>query len=191
MAKKQKRSSSGGASMALFAVGVLALVAIFGYAMWDSVFKEKPADGAAAVTGLEGIQTFTSEGNGHVADGTKITYKNDPPTSGDHYQTWVLPGFYTAPQANELLVHSLEHGYVIIYYNKAKLSDADMGHIRSLTNAYKGQWDGVVAIPRDDAQNAVVLTAWNNMLKMPTFDKDKMNAFVDKFRGRGPENPVR
>lgn len=59
------------------------------------------------------------QGRQHVsADEVANTiYKSNPPTSGPHLPTWVKPGIYTQPQSEGELIHSLEHGYVIISYN--------------------------------------------------------------------------
>lgn len=190
--KSKGRSGSGNGTLIAFGIGVAALIGLFGWAVYDNVFKPKPGENAAAgAKTVEGLQTFKIKGNGHVNPGTKVTYETDPPVAGDHFAQWVMPGFYSAPQQPELLVHSLEHGYVVIYYDKDKLDSAAMDHIKSLTDAYKGQWDGVVAVPRSDAENPVVLTAWNQMLKLKSYDKTKAEVFTDLFRGRGPENRVR
>ena len=49
--------------------------------------------------------------------GTKVDYNSNPPTSGPHYEIWTQAGVYDAPKDDRNLVHSLEHGYVIISYN--------------------------------------------------------------------------
>jgi hypothetical protein len=37
----------------------------------------------------------------------------------------------------------------------------------------------------------VVLTAWTKRLMQKKFDIASAAAFIEKFRGRGPENPIR
>lgn len=44
-------------------------------------------------------------------------YNSNPPTSGPHLPTWVKAGVFEEPQSEGELIHSLEHGYVIISYN--------------------------------------------------------------------------
>ena len=59
----------------------------------------------------------------HKPDGTVIHYPVSPPSSGPHYAAWAPfeKKFYTLddrpPVAN--LVHNLEHGYTILWYNEA------------------------------------------------------------------------
>ncbi|MDP6276923.1 MAG: hypothetical protein QGI11_00225 [Nitrospinota bacterium] len=38
---------------------------------------------------------------------------------------------------------------------------------------------------------SVVLTAWTKRLNLERFDRAAAAAFIDLFRGRGPEHPVR
>lgn len=63
-----------------------------------------------------GIQ-LADEGREHVPIGTEVAYGTNPPTSGNHYAQWTKWGVYDTPKDDRNLVHSLEHGYVIISYN--------------------------------------------------------------------------
>ncbi len=56
---------------------------------------------------------------------------------------------------------------------------------------YGGNWDGVVAAPSSGLGKAVALTAWRKILKLDEFDPAAVAAFIDEFRGRGPEKRVR
>ena len=63
----------------------------------------------------------------HVPEGSDSgPYATDPPAGGKHYPSTYQPGFYDEEQASQLpanhegyLVHNLEHGYVIFWYNCA------------------------------------------------------------------------
>ena len=63
--------------------------------------------------------------------------------------------------------------------------------LKDWTSPYGGQWAGVVATPSSGLGKAVVLTAWRKILKLDEFDPAAAAAFVDRFRGRGPEKKVR
>ncbi len=63
----------------------------------------------------------------HVPEGTKVQYSTSPPTSGKHYPTPSEFGktFYDKsdrPPVEEL-VHNLEHGYTILWYNDTIAGD--------------------------------------------------------------------
>ncbi len=59
------------------------------------------------------------QGREHVnpQEVASFQYNSNPPTSGPHLATWVKAGVFDTPQSEGELIHSLEHGYVIISYN--------------------------------------------------------------------------
>ena len=99
------------------------------------------------------------------------------------------PGFYDVPQPPNQLVHAVEHGHIAIYYERP--GAAALETIRSWTELYDGHWDGIVATPMPGLGKKVVLTAWTKRLSLKKFDAPAAAAFIDEYRGRGPENPVR
>lgn len=86
-------------------LGASALVA----GVWLFRFLATPPPGIAV----------EDQGRQHVSpeEVAKTAYKSNPPTSGPHLATWVKAGIYTEPHQEGELIHSLEHGYVIISYN--------------------------------------------------------------------------
>ncbi len=62
---------------------------------------------------------ISDQGREHVTAEKVVSfqYNSNPPTSGPHLATWVKAGVYNTPQSEGELIHSLEHGYVIISYN--------------------------------------------------------------------------
>jgi len=63
----------------------------------------------------------------HQEEGTRIDYADVPPSSGPHWAQAAFPAkeFYTAKDrpAVEQLVHNLEHGYTILWYDKTIKGD--------------------------------------------------------------------
>ena len=74
---------------------------------------------------------FKSEGRTHTAG--KVTYKTNPPTSGNHNPTPAQDGIYRAGNTppKENFVHSLEHGRIEFQY-KPGASAADIAKLRAL-----------------------------------------------------------
>jgi hypothetical protein len=74
---------------------------------------------------------FKSEGRTHTAG--KVTYKTNPPTSGNHNPTPAQDGIYRAGNTppKENFVHSLEHGRIEFQY-KQGASAADVAKLRAL-----------------------------------------------------------
>lgn len=140
---------------------------------------------------MPGLEREDCKSATHVGIKEKVQYTSDPPVSGDHYDKSVNPGFYTEPQVPEELVHSLEHGQVVIYYDPAKLPQQDLEQIKELARPHTDPFEGVVVTPRSDAKHPLILTAWEHTLRLEAYDQAKVEQFVDAFRGRGPEMPVR
>lgn len=58
------------------------------------------------------------QGRDHIKVGeSHPPYNSNPPTSGPHYENPVSAGVYESEYPDEALIHSLEHGYVIVSYN--------------------------------------------------------------------------
>ena len=142
---------------------------------------------------LEDVERFPSQGRTHVPAGTQVDYSTTPPTSGPHYGQWTEAGFYEETPPLGSLVHSLEHGHVVIYYDPAALTPEAEESLRAFANAQDQRWRSVVVVPNpnDDPQAPFVLTAWRTKLTMDEYDPQVVRAFLAEYLGRGPENPVR
>ncbi|HZE97096.1 MAG TPA: DUF3105 domain-containing protein [Planctomycetota bacterium] len=136
-----------------------------------------------------GIETFPDEGNAHVPVGTDIAYNTDPPTSGSHYPDPQPGGYYTTPIAPGFLVHSLEHGAVVIYYDSAHVAASDLTKLQNLAAAHPGNFGQVVVVPRTDAAFPIILTAWTHRLRLTVYEQSRIDGFVALFLGNGPEAP--
>jgi hypothetical protein len=176
----------------LIVVAIVVVAIIGGGAFWwnftrsVSEFDELAASGAKA---LERVQTQPIAGNNHLPIGQRITYPSQFPTSGDHDTRPIRAGFYEEPQWPERLVHSQEHGNIVIYYDQ--LDPADREILKDWTALYTGQWSGVVATPMPGIGRRVVLAGWGRLLRLRKFDAASAAAFIDAYRGRGPEQRVR
>ncbi len=151
-----------------------------------SVFEDLAAAGAST---LDRVRTESSAGNDHLPIGQRITYPSQFPTSGAHDPRPIRGGFYDEPQWPERLVHSQERGNIVIYYDQLNPADRDL--LKDWTSLYTGQWDGVVATPMPGIGRRVVLVAWTKLLRLRKFDAESAAAFIDAYRGRGPEQRVR
>lgn len=142
---------------------------------------------------LQGVQQFPSEGATHVATGSQVDYSTSPPTSGPHYARPAEPGFHDeAPPAGNL-VHSLEHGAVVVYYDPAAITPEAEESLRAFARSHDDTWAAVIVVPNpdDEPESAYVLTAWRTMLRTDEYDPEVVRAFLAEYLGRGPENPVR
>lgn len=108
-----------------------------------------------------------------------------PPTSGNHFGTTNLPwGFLGEPLVPELVVHNMEHGGVVIWYQPERPELA--GSVNRLVREVGRQC--VVAGSYTDMSFEVAATVWGRVLPLEAFDGAQLTAFIDAYRGsQGPE----
>ncbi len=135
----------------------------------------------AAAGDISGVQTFTDLPATHVQQ--PVQYEQSPPVGGDHSGVWANCGTYTEPIANELAVHSLEHGAVWITYSP----DLQAGQVRSLTGLVEGN-DYALLSPFDDLPQPVIASAWGVQLALDSPDDPRLEQFLVKYQ-QGEQTP--
>ncbi|MBT5812064.1 MAG: DUF3105 domain-containing protein [Rhodospirillaceae bacterium] len=177
-------------NMIMAVIIISAALGIGGYWWWSSAteseFLALAAEGEPA---LINVKTDVSDGGGHYAAHESQSYPSKFPTSGRYHPVPTEPGFYKIARSPGQLVHAVEHGHIVIYYDQPG-ADA-LATLEKWAGQYSGHWDGVVVTPMPGLREKIVLTAWVKTLKQKRFNAAGAAAFIDKFRGRGPENPVR
>lgn len=133
---------------------------------------------AAACTPIRKVPYVVPAGGNHVPNGTPLTYPDSPPAFGKHWATPMSPTeyrtFYTPTDrpAKELLVHSLEHGYTVIWYDETLAANgAAVADLKDIAAKYP-LGDHVVIAPwtsKDGtafpAGSHVALTHWTGPSK--------------------------
>ena len=185
-AKGRGRAQAARSTRTSLIAGAVAVVLVVSVLVW---FARKDQADTSVLDGL--VQAYASEGNVHVPFGQTVNYRSNPPHSGPHYEVVANPGFYRSQIPDEVLVHNLEHGHVILYYKPGSLTADDEQYVASLANTYTGTWAAFLAVPRSEMDHPLVLAAWRHLLPLETLDRQLVEAFVDRYIGRGPENPVR
>jgi hypothetical protein len=130
---------------------------------------------------LPGERVEVMEDQSHIPEITSphTPYNSDPPTSGPHIQSIAPWGVHNEPLPKELLVHNLEDGGVVIYYNDTVEQDV----ITQLEDVVKGYADRVVINPYPEMKEPIVLTAWGRIDRLDAFDEERVKEFIDAFRG--------
>lgn len=133
-------------------VGVVALL-IVGAAAWPMIddyrneqkFKNRNLSSIGAKASVcQDITTAKAEGEQvHLDPSEKIDYPDSPPAFGKHYNTWesISRKFYSAKDRPDLgfLVHNLEHGYTILWYDETAAKDDDMmATVKALSSKFNG-----------------------------------------------------
>jgi hypothetical protein len=184
---KEQRQRQNRISKLLWGSGLVILVAIVGYFIWSSLSSP------TALIGPVGEAVAVDPDRGHITDGSDPgPLTTNPPTSGHHYPTWLDAGFYdtnTYPFPQGYLVHNLEHGYVIFWYNCKNLTDAECSEMKTQVKDVMAKANNfkVIAYPWDSIENPLVMTSWGYMLPFETFDPAKASAFIEQHQNRAPE----
>jgi len=131
----------------------------------------------------------------HVDEGTDPgPYSTDPPTSGPHYANEMDVGFYEVtdqqpPYPAGYLVHNLEHGYVIFWYNCSQMDDQECSSLKSDIQSVMDQVNNfkVIAYPWPSIDVPVVMTSWGKIQRFSQFDTGLAKDFVLSNRNKAPE----
>ena len=134
MRREQRRKEQLRSYGILGVCGVL-VVALLGFAIYKYVDDKREQDRLAAqplekigvsrdAAGCSAVKTETATGNqDHIAEPTPIKYPDAPPAFGAHRPNFLqgseIKTFYTRSDVPDItrLVHSLEHGYTILWYD--------------------------------------------------------------------------
>jgi hypothetical protein len=126
----------------------------------------------------------------HIEEGVEATdWNSDPPTSGQHFARWAQSGFYDEAIPDGYLVHAMEHGYIIVYFNCGAVSvdcDTFKSEIETAiaaagndpnTNTIK-----LTAVPRPSMTNPITYASWGHLYKADLFVPDELVLYVQTYR---------
>ena len=201
--RKRMQVVFGGGLVAAAVVAVVVLVVfVFGS---DDSGSEVPAGSAAIpaqqisdvkeaakAAGCTLKEDLANEGAGHVEKEFKPSdYKQNPPTSGNHFPEWYQDGIYRPGDTPELgkLVHTLEHGRIDVQYKPGTPKTT----VAQLETFMKENEDGYHMLLFENGTNmpyAVAATAWDNQLGCPKMNAkvfDALRTFREAHIDKGPE----
>ena len=122
-------------------------------------------------------------------------YTTNPPTSGPHYNSAgvgpVRPGFYEDPSEAppEGVVHNLEHGFIVIYYNP----EAPAEVIDDVELAVEDEPLATVATPFSglEGDSNLVIAAWGTSQSCEQVSQAVIEEFRTAYQGiAGPEKII-
>jgi hypothetical protein len=113
-------------------------------------------------------------------------YNSIPPTSGAHWAETVGTGVYREELPEEIQVHVLEHGHILLQY-APQTPAAEMRRIERLGRLHVR--DVVVApysklAPYARRGQGIALTAWARIERLGAVDEQAVTSFVRAFSGR-------
>lgn len=162
-------------------IGVV-VIAIFSIIIWQGV---RPAAG-------ESIQIMAGSSQHIPMDSDPGEYNSDPPTSGPHYAEEARAGFYDSNNYQfpaGYLVHNLEHGYVIFWYNCDLLDESGCTNLKGQIKTTMDDLGGtkLIAYPWTSLDAPLVMTSWGRLQRLETFDSEQVKAFYRANLNRAPE----
>ena len=163
------------------------------------VTREHPAATPIAPFAECTVVTYADmiSGAEHRTPCSDIPYPHHPPTSGAHFSQWATFGAYDAPIPWGFLVHSMEHGGVVLAYHCE--SDADCTAIRAEYDALvaaRGRDtlcrdedfpQRIVVVPDPTLPVPIAVTAWGHAYLATCLDPTSLRAFVDAHYGMATE----
>jgi hypothetical protein len=166
-------------------VAVVAFVLASGGQDKPDVTKVKAAQQAATAAGC-GVRTFPNEGRAHTTE--PVTYKTNPPTSGNHNPVPARDGEYTSgPPPKENYVHTLEHGRIELQYRP----DASVAARAGLKSVFDADTDHMLLFENNTRMPyEVAATAWTHLLGCMRWNPRvpaALGAFRDAYRDKAPE----
>jgi hypothetical protein len=143
------------------------------------------------------LQTYPGVSRQHITNPAlrPKSWNSFPPTSGPHYITPAIYGFYATPVQLARILHNLEHGGVYMLYGSKAPADT----VAKLREIYDQDPRGLVVAPLPELGDKIALGAWTSrkpgstligtghLAKCTQVDKKAFDAFITAFRGRGPE----
>lgn len=168
--RKQQRGAESRRSFAIIGTCALIAVAIVAAAAYQPIkgwwdqrgYSDTDLAAIGAPASVCGdITTKSAEGSGnHVDDGQQVFYDDAPPAFGPHWNVFgkapvpIGREFYTDSDRPELeqLVHNLEHGFTILWYDETVADDADqLTELRAIARKFSDT---------TDRRNAFIIAPW-------------------------------
>jgi hypothetical protein len=134
-----------------------------------------------------------SLGNDHIQsiESPHPPYNSKPPTSGPHVPFVAKWGIYRQPVPNELQVHNLEDGGVMIQYDCKNCTEL-IQKLENLAKEYfkmapltreNNRFGHLIVAPYPGLDTPIALTAWGKIDKLTEFDETRIRRFIEAYVG--------
>jgi hypothetical protein len=125
--------------------------------------------------------------------GVTVTYSTSPPSGGPHHPVPLPKGVYgplsTNPKDTPNLyqaVHSLEHGYVDVWYGNGLSSD-QIAALRSFANQDKVL---VISYPNLPSGKSVAMSTWGRLQSCDKVNTNEIQAYIDQYKLKTAPEPA-
>jgi hypothetical protein len=151
------------------------------------------ADAGACNVHIDAVPIMDSP---HVPEGTAVVYSSNPPSSGPHYDRWANFQELTHPVDDGYLVHSMEHGAVLLLYAcQGAACETLVPQLRAVRDAVPTDSlcdpairTRVILAPRAANGVAVAAAAWGYVYRADCVDAASLRTFILDHYAKAPEN---
>lgn len=186
--RKRQQQTQAARKRNLMTLAIAALVATLVVALIIMERPEEVSDDfgvASDESGCTDIETFEDEGRGHIDEGSPLSYKTQPPTSGEHYPSVADGGFSSEPVNEGNVVHNLEHGQIVIWYDP----QAPGSVLEDIETYVDDAGLPMLAVPYESVPSGYNFTigAWGATQSCEDVSGEVLGGFRERFQGKGPE----
>ncbi|MEE8390435.1 MAG: DUF3105 domain-containing protein [Anaerolineae bacterium] len=119
-------------------------------------------------------------GNLHIQPPQTAEHNSTPPTSGPHYTQMARWGIHAEPIPNELQVHNLEDGGVMVQYNCPEGCEDLVAQLADIVSRYD---EHAILAPYPEMESRIALTAWGRIDTFDRFDEERIVKFIEAYQG--------
>jgi len=131
----------------------------------------------------------------HFEPCSAISYDSNPPSGGNHYRVWAAFQSYDFAVPVGFLVHALEHGAVVFWYNCPEGCADEVAQAQAMIDslpldplcAGTGTPRRAILVPFPDLDARWAASAWGYLDKASCFDEAVLRSFYAEHYGKGPE----
>ncbi len=131
----------------------------------------------------------------HVTSCSEIAFGNFPVAGGQHYSSWADFGRYDAPVPLGFLVHSLEHGAVVLAYKCPDGCPDVVAGLQAIADAQvddvcraAGRDNRMIVVPEPRLRTPIAVLAWEHIFEATCFDDAAIREFVAAHYAHAPED---
>ena len=135
-----------------------------------------------------------SAGAMHVDVCSELALADEPPTGGTHFGRWASFGQYDAPVPWGFLIHSMEHGAVILAYN-CENCDAVLQEFEAIAAERQDPIcrdedvsSRFIIVPMPDLDVPIAALAWEHAYLATCLDSSSLRSWIDEHYGEAPED---
>ena len=151
-------------------------------------------DAGSGACGLS-VEASPPTSAAHVTLCSDVTYETNPPSGGSHYAVWPAFQSYDFALPAGFLVHGLEHGAVVFWYNCPDGCADEVSQAEALLAqlaedpmcAGTGADRRAIVVPYPSLGSRWGASAWGFALTADCFDPSGFEAFYIEHYGNGPE----